>query len=384
MPPRPKNNLDSAIAKKAKEMAQQPPLWTGPGGEGPNGGVTQSLLADFLQCRERFRLRWVEGLTGQGGFNHYLEYGSMWHVCEEELARNPMVVNSKGKWEDALRDYCRKLAADYPMDQKQIDHWYNVCKVQFPVYVRYWAKHKDSKNRQPLLQEQVFDVPYKLPSGRVVRLRGKWDSVDLYKERQPYIRLGENKTKGDIDEEDIIQRLTFDLQTMFYLVALDYWHQQGAIVGEASYEGYPIKGVRYNVVRRPLSGGKYSIRQHKPTKSNPQGESKADFYRRLGELIEENSDYFFMRWTVDVSPGDIRRFQDEFLTPVLEDLCNWYEWIVNHRDNPFAAGNSLHWRHPYGIRNTINGGYATQYDEMLYSGSRQGLGRADHLFGELL
>ena len=79
-------------------------------------------------------------------------------------------------------------------------------------------------------------------------MRGKWDSVDYIGKR---VYLQENKTKGDIDEQAIRHNLHFDLQTMLYMTALT-----------EELEPQKIAGVRYNVIRRPLSGGKGSIRPH--------------------------------------------------------------------------------------------------------------------------
>ena len=53
------------------------PLWEGPAGTGPNGGITFSLLSRFLVCRERFRVHAVLGLRPADDFNHRLEFGSM-------------------------------------------------------------------------------------------------------------------------------------------------------------------------------------------------------------------------------------------------------------------------------------------------------------------
>lgn len=155
-----------------KKSLQREAVWEGPEGLGPKGGVTQSLFSRWLCCRERFRLRVIEGLAPTDTFSHQLEYGQMWHTCEEAFAKNSSHIG-------ALENYARSLCKRYPLQQEQIIHWMNVCKVQFPIYIKYWAKHKDVKTTVHLLQEQVFDVPYKLPSGRVVRLRGKWDGVDL-------------------------------------------------------------------------------------------------------------------------------------------------------------------------------------------------------------
>ncbi len=133
----------------------------------------------------------------------------MWHECEEALAGD-------GVWEIALGDHCSAMCRLYPLQREEITKWANVCIVQFPEYVKFWQSHPDVVNRTPLLQEQVFDVPYALPSGRVVRLRGKWDSVDLI---DGGVYLQENKTKGDIDRAQVERQLRFDLQTMLYLIS---------------------------------------------------------------------------------------------------------------------------------------------------------------------
>jgi hypothetical protein len=359
-------------AKPQPASKRQEPLWKGPGVD----GVTQSLLGRFLQCRERFRVYAIEGLRPVEQFNHRIEYGQMWHICEETLAGEP-----KGDWQQWLSNYAKDLCRKYPLQQEQVQHWYNVCKVQFPIYVDYWAKHQDVKDRTPLLQEQVFDVPYKLSSGRIVRLRGKWDSVDLIgKGKNAGVYLMENKTKGDINEQQLQRQLSsgFDWQTMFYLVALTTW--------EGKTRDYPrnIAGVRYNVVRRPLSGGKGSIVRHKPSKSNPTGETAEEFYNRLAGIIAEDPGYSFMRWRVEITPTDLLRFCQECLDPILEQLCQWWDWIEDAYEenrNPFE--NPVHFRYPYGVYNMLTEGGTAELDEYLNTGSALGLERAGSLFGEL-
>src|SRR4051794_6290554 len=87
------------------------PLWKGP----EEDGITFSLLSQFLVCRERFRVRVIEGLSAGGGFNHRIEYGSMWHTCEEALAAiapdSPsMVEPHKSEWEPHLRAHAERLS----------------------------------------------------------------------------------------------------------------------------------------------------------------------------------------------------------------------------------------------------------------------------------
>lgn len=382
------------------------PLWEGPCGQGPNGGITFSLLNKFLNCRERFRVITVEGLRAPDAFNHRPEYGNMWHLCEETLGKHGDNKRGRQEVEIALTEYCRALAAKYPLQAEEVDKWYNVCKIQFPIYVEYWKKHPDETERKSLLQEKVFDVPYTLPSGRVVRLRGKWDGVDLIgKGNNASLFLFEHKTKGEIDPLAMRRQLSFDCQTMLYLVALTHfdWTKEFDVMKSSSplsiWSGHGgIGGVRYNVIRRPLSGGKGSIVRHK-AKGNKPAETKAAYYSRLGDIIRSEPDYFFYRWRVGILPQDINRFRQRFLDPVLENLCMWWEnqeYCLKTNQDPFgpiivdgALGEQehvaqyLHWQHPFGCVNTLDEYGHSDLDAFLENGTEAGLVRANSLFGEL-
>lgn len=395
-----------SLSKRLRETSKQPPpkpvaVWKGP----EEDGVTFSMISRWLVCRERFRLLVVEGLRPAPQFNHRVEYGHLWHTCEEALAAvtadpRKAEVNTaeewgKHVWETPLKAHAMRLARQYPMQAEQVDHWYQVCKAQFPLYVDYWSKHPDVLQRTPLLQEQVFDVPHTLPSGRTVRLRGKWDSVDLIGEgKGAGVYLQENKTKGDINPEQLKRQLAYDLQTMTYLTALHekpscdlprtahYRHSNG--------KEYPILGVRYNVCRRPLSGGKGSIVRHKPTKSNPAGESKEDFYARVAQYIKDEPEHFFMRWKVEVSQADLQKFQRECLNPLLEQLCRWWDYILAHdavtdsySDVWSHNTDGIHFRAPYGAYNPLLEGASTDLDQYLDTGNSIGLVRVNKLFEEL-
>jgi hypothetical protein len=319
-------------------------------------------------------LKFIEGLEPPNGFHHRLEYGNMWHVCEEAHAAKLGQVEG----EKRLKYYCQELVQRYPDQGAEIDKWYRVCKVQFPVYMDFWRKHPEVIERKPVSQEQVFDVKYRLPSGRMVRLRGKFDAVDLIKKDKRWrVYLQENKARGEVDELETAEQLQFDLQTGMYLVAL----------GKDNPTQYPIRGVRYNVIRRPLSGGLHSIRQHKPSKSNPLGETKDQFYARLGGLIAEEPEHYFKRWTADYSTEDIERFEKRILQPILESLWDWWDYMKMIDFSPWGSdnpiNNSRHWQHPHGVYNVINEKGRSDVEEFLVNGSTVGLIRNDKLFGEL-
>lgn len=375
----PKVKAPSGLARKIKPAAEKlkaprEPLWKGP----LEDGITQSLLGQYVSCKERFRIKVIEGWAERDQFSHRMEYGNMWHLCEEAFAAGKDYVAP-------LQKYCANLAKRYPLQAEQVTNWYNVCRIQFPVYVDYWKKHPDVKSREPLSQEEKFKIEYKLPSGRSVLLRGKFDSVDLIGSPKPAgIYLTENKAKGEIEEEQLKRQLSFDLQTMFYLVAL-----------KEKLLPPNLRGVRYNVIRRPLAGGKHSIRQHQPTKGNPSGESSQEFYYRLQGLIRDEPEWFFMRWKVEVSPQDIERFRTEFLDPCLENLLDDYEWWKHSystdlpvfdyqtRASRFPNHRSYVYRLPYGIWNTVAEGRVGELDEYLATGDTLGLTRCTNLFPEL-
>jgi hypothetical protein len=280
------------------------------------------------------------------------------------------------------------------MEREAIDHWLSVCRTQFPIYLEHWAKYPSHAKRTPLLQEQVFDVPYRLPSGRTVRLRGKWDAVELVGTgKDAGIWLGEHKTKGDIDEEQLQRQLTFDLQVGVYLTALHEVRQQiGTPLSKRVVDlTKPIRGVHYNVVRRPLSGGKGSIVRHKATASKPE-ETREHYYGRLGDIIREDSGHYFMRWDVAVTPFDVERFRQRCLDPILEQLCDWWQWVSAPllRDDPFMSPRgedfriqAIHWQHPFGCVNHLDDGGSSDLDAHLETGSEAGLCRVDKLFEEL-
>jgi hypothetical protein len=212
--------------------------------------------------------------------------------------------------------------------------------------------------------------------------------------KDPGLYLVEHKTKGDIDERKVARQLLFDLQTMLYLTALQEEATpsiERTCYGPEELNDRLIKGVLYNVVRRPLSGGKYSIIRHKATKTKNE-ETKTEYYDRLQGLIREDPDWFFMRWRVEVRPADVERFKRECLNPILEQLCDWWSWVeistLRTKGSAFDYDahhgyGAIHWRHPFGVYNVLDEGGSSDLDEYLESGSEAGLRRATTLFPEL-
>ncbi len=356
-------------------------LWDGPEGRGRNGGITQSMIGRILNCKTRAAFAMIDGLRPPDTFNSVIEFGHEFHLCDE-------VHSGGGDWRAALHEYAVGLCRKYRTEQTDVDFWTRAVRTIFPEYLAYWSQHVDEQTRVPVAQEMVFDHDYVLPSGRVVRLRGKMDGVDLIGEgRAARVWLFETKTKGRVDRQEIEQQLSFDLQSMLYLNVLDALIRDGKPPFDKLPEAARTTpaGVRYNVVRRPFSGGEGSIRQRKPSKSNPDGESLEQFFERLrSEYVEPGRADWFLRWNAAVSPADLAEYRTQFLDPVLEQVCDWYSQVTGRpTKTPPGYRTPLHYRHPYGVRNVLDAGGSTEYDKLLATGAQTGLVRVDTLFGEL-
>lgn len=371
--------------KKEKEGRQ--PLWRGP----REDGITFSMLNRFLECRERFRLKVVEGIRDEEGFQRSMEYGNMWHVCEEHIT---------GAWRPALKAYSEKLYSRFPEDRPEITKWWNICYHQFEVYTDPKIRKKLGWDKQPIyvLNEVPFRVPYILPSGDTITMRGKFDGVFL---RKHDLTLQENKTKGEIDEQGITQTIDQNMQTMFYLIALNsclehpslpkshvnYLGNDGMKSSQMTISEHAgVTGLLYNVVRRPLAD-RYAIRQKK-------SETTKQFYERVKADIAAKPEHFFHRWTAEITPKDLRQFQKECLDPILMQLVCWWESIKDHPFDPWTIlihgdgeermiPNPHHWRTPFGLYNSLAGGFRGSYFNLLTTGSKADLEKVKTLYPEL-
>lgn len=352
-----------SIIKKPKGKVKtthtaKEPIWKGPMVD----GITQSLIGKWLICRERCRILVVDGLAVNEGFRVAIEYGQMWHLAEE--------YHNDGKdWRKAVGEYRKKLCQLYRGQQKDVIHWYNVLMVQFPIYLEYWKNHPD-EDKKPIVQEYVFRVPYKLKqSGRIVYLMGKFDGVDLINKK---VYLQENKTKSDVSEQKHNTHLNFDMQVMIYSLALKL------LCKEHKWGVYG--GIRYNVVKRPLSGGKGSIRPHKEKRTKntyKPAETMEQFYARLEDVILEDQDNYFKRWNVYFSASDFRDFEASFLQPVLEQICDWYLEVTGQKEG------YSNYRLPYGLYNPLMDGRYNDIENYLQTGSTVGLRQVETMFPEL-
>ena len=375
-----------------KQPETFPSLWT------LEDGITFSMLSKFLICRHRFWIKYVLGLKESRGFDHKSEYGNLMHAAFEAFAASP---KSKKSFEQrvaagvkGIDAYRKEFDNDLISDSGDIDFWTTVAKAHFEHYATHWRK-RDEK-RIYIAQEEVFDEPIELPSGRRIRLRGKID--ELFQTPSKPGKLGprtlqENKVKGRVDEDGILMSLHCDFQTMLYLVVLDM-------------KGWTTHKVLYNVLLRPNSGGiGNQIVQRKGRGNAKKGmETREEFCKRVSRLPATDPRLFYHRFNVEVTDSDLEMFKKQILFPVLEQLADWWKSIKDKPSDPWttpcsreemenmAPGfcfprkpNSLHYLRPFGVYDSLADGMRGDYFDFITSGgtNRSGLKRSESAFPEL-
>lgn len=331
--------------------------WSGP----ESYGISFSHLSRFLECPERCYLYSWECIEEDEGYDFAREYGSLFHGAEE-YARNGADFR---KGVDAEAD---KLHARYPAERKAILEAASWAKVQYPEYARFWKADPHSRRRNEVFAERGYKVPYRLPSGRVVYLRGIIDGgFTETVRRKLYFYVQENKTKGRIDEQGITQAIAADLQSMLYVIAA------------TKLRGVPpVSGLLYNVVRRPLSE-RWAPRQKK-------SESFAQFQARYAkEYLRKDPEKYFMRWKVELTKKDIEAFRRTILDPILERLCTWWDWIVEAETtgkDRFSHPAGIHWQAPWGVYNSLASGWRGSFFEYLTSGRKRTSGLTVREWGD--
>lgn len=355
--------------------AKTPWLWQGP----HTDGVTYSLLCKFLVCRERFRLKVQHGIVPDQGFSHAMEFGSLWHACEE-------AAHDRQDFKQAALKYAKVLYARYPNDKTQIDYWTAICLHVFPVY---WSQRQSTSYCSSVLQEMPFRVPAP-PVGRntvpvnPVYLRGKFDAIHIIDNE---LWLQENKTKGDIDPDALSAVIDKNFQTMIYLWAILYCTSVSPPIKSKTPEDEThrllysqhakshgavrgIGGTIYNVVRRPLSS-RHSIKQKKK-------ESQKEFFQRIAEDIASKPNEFFFRWTKRVSQETINCYARDTIAPICASLAAWYALMSSG-----VVEGPHHWTSPFGVYNSLGNGLRGDYWDLLSRGSTMSLTTISDLFPEL-
>lgn len=315
-------------------------------------GVTQSILQKFIGCRDRAHKSLALGLKSTDR-KEAMEYGTIFHKLIEEGARMGSTY-SRTKMVQIMLQY---MKLKYPSPESLL-----LCKIGLAQYHKYKEWEADKPKYKYIAQEPVFKEAITLPATHFnpcpeisiniprteIILRGRIDEVI---EKNGEIWLQENKTKGRIDLSFLADTIPENIQVMFYAVA-----------AELKY-GRPIKGVIYNVIRKP------GQRQRK-------NESDEDFVTRIGKEIEENPSYYFYRLQYAFPPGSIEKWKREELFPILYQIYIWWRSIEKNPTQPWqdegGNPNPFHGRKSFGIYDALSQGKGDFFD-LIVHGRTNGL-----------
>jgi hypothetical protein len=286
-------------------------------------GVTQSFLSTWSGCMEEARLRYVEGWTDRR-VSEALEFGNVFHYALSEFYHGKAKVPTAKRIVNVIEEYRdawlneRKVVSS--SEEETMEKVLALAEPSLCGYVTRWAGDWDGryklgcatvKPKKWLASEQRFRVPFEFADGKQAYLNGMFDGV--FEDAKGGIWLLETKTKSRIDEEGIAAGLSIDRQVNLYLHALHTMY------------GKKVRGVLYNVVRRP--GNRLG-----------KSETLGAFSDRVGDDIvaKLGSGHHFIRWELRLSLKETAAWFNDYLVPVMDDVRAWWEGRRPHYTNPDA------------------------------------------------
>lgn len=250
-------------------------------------GLTQSMIGQFLRCRQAFYYR-INGIS-KGGFSTSLYFGSLFHECLEKLYLDGVHRMTDSEFFDRLNFILDDSEIDGEDEIDDQDKEMIKAKIYALLinYVDYYEE-EFSDNRFDATEIE-FANDY-----RGIILRGKIDGTFI--DDEDYHWIIEHKTKGRISMGKLMSKMPIDLQNRFYL--LNY----------ALKTNIQPAGVIYNIVRRPGNKRK-------------KNESLYEFTERMTEKISKKPEYYFKRIEIKYSKLDIEKFTQD-LDSYLYEISN--------------------------------------------------------------
>jgi len=180
-------------------------------------GVTQGLLGDYLDCRQRTAFR-IEGWR-KDQLKDSLVYGSLAHEAFEAIhsGQDPALV---------IEQYIPESGADYP----NLEAMKTQLLTLMPAYEKY-HRIRD-RRKKTLAVEEKFDVAF-----GDYKLRGKIDWAYVLSSE---LWIADHKTKAQISTDSLQHSLLTNLQIQFYWISAQ-------IVFDRQ-----VAGFMYNIIRRPM------------------------------------------------------------------------------------------------------------------------------------
>jgi hypothetical protein len=300
----PKNTLSKTKPKAEKLRESYDPR---------KHGISQTNLSIFLECREKNRLRYINGLSPidvkrafmQG--NHYhdsLEYiYKMIKVADLTKKDKPDIQGNIAPFLEKKEAELTKLGRQTNLDDQM--ETLDFAHVLIPAYFNRW---KEDFTRNWVYVEDKFSIPVFLPKYKIaVNFKGKFDQ-GFDTPKGFWLMETKFKTRWSESISDFLQ---LDLQTCSYVAA-------------AKMMGHDLKGCIYNIIRKP---------QLKRKKA----ESRKDFIYRVDADIADRKDFYFERHKVEFGKAELEANLRR-LTALITSYLDWYLTDHTDRDLNFNSG----------------------------------------------
>jgi len=247
-------------------------------------GITQSLMSNFLQCRQKF-IYAINRISSAKKIA-MTNFGSIVHDALAGLYNEPSP--SAVKMSLYLKEYRKGNAKELAMiDAQKVERDFAVAEVVLTKYIQYYSSDwKEMRDRQP-----EREIEFKLLLDKEIIGRCKIDG--RYRDKAKKKWLLETKTKGRISEVSLVKRLSFDPQNLFYLLADLRETDEEAI------------GVLYNIIRNPQIKQKDS-------------ETLQQFIERLTADVNDRPEFYFMRYEIPYTSIDKKRFEKHLREIILD------------------------------------------------------------------
>lgn len=273
-------------------------------------GVTQSLLAMFLACREKARL-YLKGWNSRYTSDAFT-YGSLGHGMLEYAYTDLMSGKLKDPpTEQQSREYSKRTQVEWLKENPksdvrtllQLEISLALLEKTLPRYFDFWGKDFKKMNWKGL--EEQFEAKAEVDHLVSIKVRGKKDGRFV---RGPEPWIFETKTKSMVNEGDLIDTLSLDLQVRIYL-----WAER------LKLHKIPA-GVLYNIIRK--TSLKMKVNEPIPK-----------FAKRVAQDMDDRPEFYFIRLEVANTKADMDAFEKDF-TGLLQDFYNWHCGDIPHYRNP--------------------------------------------------
>lgn len=280
-------------------------------------GVSFSLLSKWKECREKAKLH-LMGITPRYR-SSALTFGTVVHEILDMAYSEIQPKQKKRTVPDTqkVKAYTKRLERIWQKENPAADERLTVdfetallfSEAVLPIYFKRWS---GDLKFQWLGVESEFRVLLSTKLGDVP-IVGKRDGVFQY-EKSKALWLFETKTKGQINEGALVDRIAFEEQVLMYLLALRF---------ERPKE--PIGGILYNIIRRP------QLRQAAT-------ESVRAFAARCAQDVIDRPEFYFLRLKISINTSDLITFQKEFTATVTDFVLWWQEKVGHYRNTNACEG----------------------------------------------